>query len=150
MRATLADESLGRLAGRFVWLELDFDVESNQEFLTSHGVNWTPALFVLDAVSERATATKFGGMTLAELKDFLARGEAGVLKQAAAPAEAALARGDELAGKGALAEAAAAYREALRLGGARGPERPRALASLVATLLTAREFRACAEAAARD
>jgi predicted negative regulator of RcsB-dependent stress response len=125
MKATLADAALMRDAGRFVWLELDFDKPVNQAFLARHGVRYTPTLFVLDPADERATATNFGGLTLAELQQFLDRGERGVNQKAST----ALARGDALLGVGKVAEAAAAYREA------------HALPSLTRTLVAARQYR---------
>ena len=42
MRVTLSDPSLARQAGRFVWLELNYDDEGNQPFLARHGVQETP------------------------------------------------------------------------------------------------------------
>ena len=44
MRASFADAALARYAGRFVWLDLNFDKESNQSFVERHGVQWTPTL----------------------------------------------------------------------------------------------------------
>ena len=75
MRATLEDARLARYAGRFVWLELDFDQPANQEFLRKHGVAFTPTMFIIDPVTDRATATQMGGLTLAELDRFLEHGE---------------------------------------------------------------------------
>ncbi len=150
MRVTLADATLARQAGRFVWLELDYDKEANQAFLAGHGVAWTPAFFVLDPADERATATQFGGMTLPELNRFLDQGESGVKGKARSPAYAALARGDERAGHGRPAEAAASYREALRIAGPKWPERAHAVDALISTLQVARDTQACAETAAAE
>jgi tetratricopeptide (TPR) repeat protein len=148
MRETLHDPSLAGQAGRFVWLELDFDKPGNQPFLARHGVTYTPTLLVLDPADERATATHIGGMTLAELKVFLDQGERGVKGSAKAPADAALARGDELAGRGRQAEAAAAYRDALRLAEPGWPARSHAIRELTWTLLNAGRSQECAETAA--
>jgi tetratricopeptide (TPR) repeat protein len=74
MKATLADAALMRDAGRFVWLELDFDKPANQAFLARHGVRYTPTLLVLDPATERATATNYGGLSVADLRQFLDRG----------------------------------------------------------------------------
>jgi hypothetical protein len=75
MKATLQDASLARYAGRFVWLELDFDKPSNQEFIRNHGVAYTPTLLLLDAKTDRAIATNKGGMTVSELQRFLEQDE---------------------------------------------------------------------------
>src|SRR5207237_9306774 len=107
MRATLADAALLRYAGRFVWLELDFDKPVNQPFLVRHGVSFTPTLFVLDPANERATATKFGGLTLAELMQFLEWGERGLKEKSRSPADGHVAQGDERMCNGRLERAEA-------------------------------------------
>jgi predicted negative regulator of RcsB-dependent stress response len=150
MRATLADASLARYAGRFVWLELDFDKPANQGFLVRHGVTYTPSLFVLDPKNDRATASQLGGMTVPELTQFLDRGERGVLGNSNTPADAALSRGDEMLGQGRRLEAIAAYREALHLGDMTWPERGRAASSLTWALSSNSDWRSCAETAATE
>ncbi len=150
MRATLADASLARYAGRFVWLELDFDKPANREFLARHGVTYTPSLFVLDPKDERAIATQLGGMTLPELTQFLDRGERGLLKSAKTPADTALSRGDEMLGEGRRIEAIGAYREALRLADTTWPERGRAAGSLTWALSSNSDWRSCAETAVTE
>jgi len=87
MRATLQSDALARQAGRFVWLELDFDAERNQDFLARHRVAWTPAFFVLDPDEERVLAVHLGGMTLDELNRFLDEGEKNFRKRARAAPE---------------------------------------------------------------
>ncbi|HLJ44468.1 MAG TPA: hypothetical protein VKU01_00585 [Bryobacteraceae bacterium] len=150
MRAELNDASLARYAGRFVWLELNFDKPSNQDFITKHGVEYTPSLYVLDPTDERATATQLGGLTLAELTRFLERGERGVLAKSNSPVGAALAQGDELLGRGQRSAAIASYREAIRLGGDGWPEHGRAVASYAWVLMNDRQYRACADTAAAE
>jgi tetratricopeptide (TPR) repeat protein len=148
MRATLASGAVARYAGRFVWLELDFDKPINQSFMSRHGVTFTPTLFVLDPADERATATKFGGLTLAELTVFLERGERAVKEKSSAPADAALERGEEMVGRGLLADAVTAYREALKLAPPNWPEQNRVVVLLTRALQGTRDFQACAEMAA--
>ncbi|MBZ5537204.1 MAG: tetratricopeptide repeat protein [Acidobacteriia bacterium] len=150
MRATLADASLARYAGQFVWLELNFDKPDNQAFLARHGVMYTPSFFVIDPADERTTATQIGGMTLPELTQFLDHGEHGVIGKAGMPADAALARGDELLAHGQHAEAAAAYREALRSGGGTWPQRGRAVGSVTWALMLSGQSQACAETASTE
>jgi hypothetical protein len=150
MRETLADPSLARNAGRFVWLELDFDNPANQAFVAGRDVAYTPSLYVIDPVDERATATHFGGMTLPELNRFLDEGERGVRQRTKAPAEAAQARGDERLGRGRLADAAAAYREALRLTDPGSSRRAGVVRALTWTLLTDGQPQACAETATAE
>lgn len=150
MRATLSDSSLARVAGRFVWLELDYDKPVNQAVIAQRGVVGTPTLYVLDPVTERATATHIGGLTLPELSHFLDQGERAFKGSAKTPADAALTRGDELLGLGRLADAASAYREALRLLAPGRPERLRVIGSLTWTLWVNNEAQACAEIAAEE
>ncbi|MDQ5837864.1 MAG: tetratricopeptide repeat protein [Acidobacteriota bacterium] len=150
MRAELADARLARYAGRFVWLSLNFDKPENQPFLARHGVTYTPAFFVLDPSDERATASQLGGMTLAELTRFLERGERGVLTKPATPADAALARGDELLAQGKYADAASAYSEALKEGGRSFAEHDRAVASFTWALMSSGQTQICAETAAAE
>jgi predicted negative regulator of RcsB-dependent stress response len=150
MRATLADASLARDAGRFVWLELNFDKPVNQAFLAQHAVMYTPSFFVIDPADERTTATQIGGMTLPELRQFLDRGEHGVIAKGATPSDAALARGDQMLARGQHAEAAAAYHEALRLGGKTWPQRERAVGAVTWALMLSGQSQACAETAALE
>ena len=100
MRVTLSDPSLLRQAGRFVWLELNYDDEGNQAFLARHGVTWTPAILVLDPSDERVTASHMGGMSLSELKGFLGEGEHRFRSTENGKIAAALSRGNAAAGAG--------------------------------------------------
>jgi len=147
MRVTLSDPSLARQAGRFVWLELNYDEEANQPFLGRHGISWTPVLLVLDPEDERVTATHVGGMSLAELQRFLDQGERGFTSKEESGAKAAASRGDDAVGRGRLADGAEAYREALRIGGRRWAGRAQVTDTLVGTLLVQRDDRSCAETA---
>jgi tetratricopeptide (TPR) repeat protein len=146
MRVTLADPTLARQAGRFVWLELNFDAPANRDFLVARGVAYTPALFVLDPRSERATASHMGGMSLPALIQFLDQGAGG----ATSPADSALAQGDASAGLGRLDEAAAGYRLALRCAPPGWRRRGYALGQLKWALMIVRDSRACAELAVAE
>src|SRR5215831_10095473 len=147
MRATLADASLARYAGRFVWLELDFDNPNNQPFLLQHGVTNTPTFFVLDPAGERSNATQLGAMTLQELIGFLDRG---VLAAAKSPADEARARGDQFLASNRHDEAARSYQEALRLADSKWPEGDSTVASFVWALMSSKQWQACAETAASE
>jgi tetratricopeptide (TPR) repeat protein len=148
MRATLAAPALARQAGRFVWLELDFDKPGNQPFIAREGVGYTPTLLVVDPADERQLASHIGGFSVPDLERFLDAGELAYRRAPRAPADSALAKANELLARGQKQEAAAASREALRLGGPQWPGRPQALASLTWALWTAGEAEACAETAA--
>jgi hypothetical protein len=148
MRATLASPSLARYAGQFVWLELDFDKPENQAFIARHGASYTPTFYILDPNDEHATASQPGAMTLAEIVQFLERGASGMKRRAVGAADAALARGDELMGRDQPEDAAAAYRESLRLAGSSWAGREQAVGSLIWTLMLIGHSRECAEMAA--
>src|SRR5215831_6339428 len=130
MRDTLADPSLARYAGQFVWLKLDFDKTENRSFVAGRGVPYTPSFYVIDPKDERATATQLGAMTLRELTAFLERGEHGMEVGARSAAATELARGDDLMARDRPAAAASAYASALRDAGPKWPERDRAVGAL--------------------
>jgi tetratricopeptide (TPR) repeat protein len=150
MRVTLGSPTLARQAGRFVWLELNFDSPANRRFLLDHGVAYTPTLLVLDPRNERATASHFGGLTLPQLDEFLDQGARGMREPARSPVDSALARGDAALGAGRLAEAVAAYRRALGLAAAGTRPRERAVAQLTTTLAVSGQDQACVELAATE
>ena len=150
MRATLSDASLARYAGRFVWLELNFDSPANQAFLTRHGVTYTPSFFILDGADERAAATQLGAMNLRELLTFLERGEAGFLAKIKLPQDIALTKGDELLGRGQYREAAELLRQALNQGEKEWADRDHAVASYTWTLMLSGQSQQCAETVAAE
>src|SRR5215813_10120189 len=89
MRASLDDAALERHAGRFVWLELDYDRDENQPFFERHGVAWTPELFVIDPADEGVLAHHVGGLPIAELERFLALAAADPVEDEVTQLEAA-------------------------------------------------------------
>ncbi len=146
----MSDAALARQAGRFVWLELDYDKPVNQSFLDRHGVAYTPSLYVLDPATERARATHVGGMTVSELNRFLdGAALGGTASEGGSPA-ASLARGDDFFGRGRFTEASAAYREALRLAPPDWPERTHAVAALAWSLWVGGDDQACVELVAAE
>src|SRR5260221_11858322 len=150
MRAELADTALARHAGRFVWLELNFDSPANKDFLVRHVIAGTPTLFVLDPADERITATHVGGLALPALERFLDQGAREMHARATSPGGAALARGEADLGSGRLEDAVAAYREALSAGGPAWPDRARALSQLATALGLTRDAQGCATLAASE
>ena len=146
----MSDRVLARQAGRFVWLELDYDKPVNQDFLVRHGVSYTPSLYVLDPATEEARATHVGGMTVPELDRFLDGAATAKSARESKSAAASLARGDDLFGRGRFAEAPSAYREALRLAPPDWPERARAVAALAWALWVGGQSQACVELVAAE
>ena len=147
MRATLADAARGRQAGRFVWLELDFDKPVNQAFIARHGIGYTPTLLVFDPADERALAAHRGGISPGDLEQFLGEGESAFRGAARSPADTTLARADLLLSHNETDEAASVCRAALGLGGPAWPERAHAIRTLTWALMGTE---ACAETAAAE
>src|SRR6185437_6299753 len=140
MRGVLADPSLARYAGQFVWLALDFDKPENAAFMARHGTVWTPMFYVIDPSDDHAIETTVGAMTVGEVKHFLDRGLAA---PSTGPADAALAHAEQLR----QADAVDAYRSALELGGPSWPARPHALGGLAAALTVNGRYHECAQLA---
>ncbi len=134
----MADPGLARYAGRFVWLELDFDGPRNRSFLERHAVPGTPTFFVLDPAEEKVVATQVGAMSAPEVVEFLERGAREIAAKTLTPLDSAMARGDARLAAGSPADAARAYREALRLAPPTGSRRALAVASLVRALQASR------------
>jgi thioredoxin-like negative regulator of GroEL len=147
MRVTLTDSALARYAGRFVWLELNFDSPANQEFLMVHAVSYTPSFYILDPTDEHPLATQLGAMNLRELLAFLERGETSFLAKVKSPQDIKLQKGDELLNRGHFTEAAELFGEALKEGARDWPERDNAIASYTWSLMLSNQSQQCAETA---
>jgi len=104
-------------------------------------------LYVIDPASGHVAASHYGGVSLAQLNEFLDGGARDLGALPLAPADSALAQAEEALGHGQLPEAVAAYRRALALGGASWPQREPAMAELAWTLMTSGEHQACADLA---
>lgn len=140
------DARLGRLAGRFVWLEMNGEEERNAEFLEQFPVDAWPTLFVVDPTSASVVVRWIGSTGAAQLERMLVDAE----RSSRAPrdeATAALARADRLNGKGDAEAAEAAYRDALARGGRAWARRPRAVESLVMLLSLSSSPERCADTA---
>ena len=92
-------------------------------------------------------ASHFGGISLAQLSDFLDQGARGVAGASLSPADSSFAAGEELLGHGRLRDASNAYKRSIDLGGSGWPNREPALAQLAWALMTEGERRECAELA---
>ncbi len=148
MRAhVLGDARLGRLAGRFVRLDVNTEEPRNAAFLARFPIDAWPTLLVVDPVAERAVVRRAGTATVAEVLA-LAREAEGIVRVAGTDAAGvALARAEGLLAERHHAAAAAAYREALAAGGPRWPGRERAGVALVQALGFAGDPGGCVEGA---
>jgi len=149
MRDLLAHADLARYAGQFVWLELSYDEEANRAFMTKYGANATPTFFVIDPRDQHVIAMQPGAMSLAELTQFLDRGASSISVNEQTPADAALTRADALLAEHP-ADAANAYKEALKVAPANWPHRELAEASLVQALQDSSLWQPCAETAVAE
>jgi tetratricopeptide (TPR) repeat protein len=147
MRDLLNRADLDRYAGQFVWLELNYDMPENQEFLAHYGVSATPTHLVIDPQDENVVEMQTGAMSLEGLKSFLDRGMARTATSGQSTADTALKQGDALRASHPD-DAAVAYRRALSIAPASWPDRELAESSLVSTLSDAREWQECAQTAA--
>lgn len=151
MRAyVLPDPRLVKLAGRFVWLDLDTEKpKTAAPFLEKYPIEAWPTLLVIDPASEQVVLRWLGTATAPQVEKLLLDGERAVKSVHRSDAEAALARGDRLAGERDRKGASVAYREALEKGGLSGSARERAAESLVQNLSMVDDPAACADAAVR-
>src|SRR5262245_43823717 len=116
MRAhVLEDPALMKLAGRFVWLTVDREKTRNAAFLGRYASENTPTYWIIDSASGEPVLKWLGIATVEQFQRLLQDGERAIRAGATEPAARALARGDRLAAEGKNAEAALAYREALRV-----------------------------------
>lgn len=143
----LANADLARYAGQLVWLELSFDRPENQPFISKFQASATPTFFIVDS-EEKVVASQTGAMSLLQLRQFLDRGIHDAASKES-PAELALKRGDALFGP-KPAEAAEAYREALKVAPREWPESELAQSSLAVALEQAQKWQECAEVAADE
>jgi tetratricopeptide (TPR) repeat protein len=148
MRAyVLPDRRLAKLAGRFVWLDIDTEKPRNAGFVEKFPIDAWPTILVLDPEREEVLLRWAGTATAEQIERLALDGERALRAGRASRADAALARADRLLGERKHGEAAAAYREALAAGGPSWPRRERAAEALVQSLGFAGDPAACADAA---
>jgi tetratricopeptide (TPR) repeat protein len=141
--AVFTDGSLKRHAGQFVWLSINTEKANNASFLTKFPVQVWPSLFIIDPRKEMVTIRWVGGATVPQLEKLLTDGR----RSMQAPGrglDETLARADRLYGEGKNAQAAEAYREALRTAPASWPSYSRAVESLLFALENTHDAKRCA------
>ena len=144
MRAfVFTDKALERYAGQFVWLAIDTENSTNAKFLTKYPINVWPTLMIIDPKKESVALRYAGGATVPQLTKLLNDG-AKVVRGAQSKADEALARGDRLANEKKIAEAAAAYDEAIKNAPKNWSRFGRASESLLFTLLSLHDPDRCA------
>jgi tetratricopeptide (TPR) repeat protein len=136
MRAfVFTDGALKEQAGRFVWLAVDTEKESNAAVQEKYPIDAWPTFLVVDPKDERVALRWVGGATVAQLLKILDDGRVAVLGGGpAGGADAAFARAERVYGERSFGEAASAYQEALRLAPPGWPRYARAVESLLFAL----------------
>jgi hypothetical protein len=151
MRATvLRDPALVKMAGRFVWLEIDTEKEGNAAFLEKFPIEVWPTFLVIDPATEKPALKWLGTATAADLARLLADGERAVKGAPGQGADALLAQADRENAAGHTAEAIQLWEKALARGGRTWPRRARTLESLVLGLDSSKQPLRCAEVATAE
>ncbi len=147
MRAfVFTDKALAKHAGQFVWLSIDTEKSGNAAFTRKYPIRVWPSLFVIDPEKETIALRWAGGATVGQLEKLFAQGER-ALRGGRQGAEAALARADTLYGEGKYAEAAGAYRDAIKLVPAASAEYARAVDALLFCLRVEKRYSECVDLA---
>lgn len=148
MRATVFnDVSLGRQAGRFVWLAWNTENARMAALKKTYAVQALPTLLVVDPASEKAVLRWVGGATLPQLLKILDDGEKAFRGRAAAGLDEVLARADRAYASGDNAAAATAYRDVLAKAPPGWKGYARAVESLLFALVRTDDAEACARTA---
>ncbi len=143
MRAfVFTDRALAKHAGQFVWLSIDTEKTRNATFSTKYPIKAWPSIYVIDPDKETIALRWVGGATVGQLEKLFGQGERAV-RGGRRGAEEALARADALYGEGKYAEAAPAYRSALKLLPVSAPDYARAVEALLFSLPVDRRDAEC-------
>jgi tetratricopeptide (TPR) repeat protein len=129
------DESLKEQAGRFVWLAIDTEKETNAKVQERFPIDAWPTFLVIDPKDERVALRWVGGATASQLQRILDDGRLTVLGGGPGEGpEPTFARAERLYGQRSFPEAAKAYQEALKAASADWPHYSRAVESLLSAL----------------
>jgi Tetratricopeptide repeat len=145
MRAfVFTDKALTRHAGQFVWLSIDTEKARNAPFVQKYPIRAWPSFYVIDPKTETVAVRWVGGATVAQLDKLFDDGARAVKGGERGAVEVTLAKADRLYGEGRYADAAPAYREALRSLKPGSASYARAVDALLYCLQSARDNSGCA------
>lgn len=148
MRAyVFTDRSLGRQAGRFVWLSIDTEKAANAAFKKRYPVGALPTYLVLDPADGKVAMRWVGGATLPQLTKLFDDG-ARAVKKPRTSVDELLAKADRFYGESRWKEAAQAYAEVLAKAPRKFAPRVRVTESLLWALTSSDQHEACARTAA--
>ena len=137
-----SDPALGPQSSRFVWLSIDTEQPNNAAFVQHYPIEAWPTLMVIDPQQEKPVLTWLGSADVAQLVQLLGDGEA-ALKARDSTADS-LSLADRLAAQGKGAQAVEVYQRLLDHAPPTWNERGRVLSSLVGTLQSSGNHKACA------
>lgn len=149
MRASVfTDRALTRHAGRFVWLSIDSENESNASFGAAYAWEALPTFQVIDPRNGRVVYRWLGAVDVRQLEQRFAEAERAMAAASGTDADAAYTRAVRLDAEGKRDEAIRAFEEALGAADDDWPPRGRAAESLVFALSQADAVEPCARRAA--
>jgi tetratricopeptide (TPR) repeat protein len=136
----LTDAALKPHAGRFVWLAVDTEKETNAAVQEKYPIDAWPTFLIVEPKDERVALRWVGGATVPQLLKILDDGELAVRGGATGEGpEPAFANAERLYGERNFANAAKAYQEALAVAPAGWPRYSRAVESLLFALTKAKD-----------
>lgn len=148
MRAYVyTDKSLGRYAGRFVWLSVNTENKANAAFLKKYPIPALPMVMVLDPKRDTVALRYVGGANITQVRSMLDDAEKTYRNRALSAADRSLAKADDEASKGDHGAAAKSFREAMDAAPKNWPKFGRAAESLIFSLSMDNADLACAETA---
>jgi len=136
------DAALVKHAGRFVWLEVDYENKANAPFLEAFPIDGLPTVMIIDPAPERVILRWLGSADVPMLERLFDDATRALSPEAPALVDA-LARADRLNGEQKHVEAAAAYRALLESAPDDWSRRTRVVESLVFSLALAGDNDAC-------
>jgi hypothetical protein len=143
----LRDPALAGLTRRVVRLEVNTELSANAAFVERFPIDAWPTLLVVDPEAERVAVRWVGTATVAEVERLVGDGERALRAAAAGRAEEAFARAGQLMAERRYPESAAAYQEAVQVGGRGFGRRALAAELRVQALTFARDAPGCAAGA---
>src|SRR4029450_2015038 len=141
------DKALQRHAGQFVWLSLDVEKPQNAAFRKKYATDALPMFFVVDPRTEQIALRWVGGASVPQLQKILADGPTGGEGASGRGVAEILARADRHYAAADYKNAAAEYREALRVAPPGWTRSARATESLLFALYQTKDYVGCADAA---
>lgn len=151
-QTVLVDPAITLLADRFEWLALDTDRPQNAEAVKKLPIDFWPTFFVIDPKDETVQARHVGAATVDQFREFLKRGEAGVLDARAQSGALddllrAVRDGDRATQADDAVAADEAYGRAMAQAPAGWPRAPEVLVAWIGAKRERKDFEGCLQLA---